>query len=232
MPNYHEPTNTALEADVSALVTQISGVSADISILSTDVAAIQTTVSGSGVDLSTVQDALLGSGDTVVGIPNVNTGNRVQGHKCTTSATESTLFITNTAGFSFVQAYGDASLGSSAIVRVYAGSIATENLVAYALIPAGTSQVVACSPAYAQDGFIVTGQADGTNSVCVSFSFYSPEPVSSTEYQTGDDTHIYAGGPTTNHGGETFWYVGGGSAAKAYRVLLKFDLSRIGRAHV
>jgi hypothetical protein len=227
MPNYHEPVTSQLETDIASVLSAVSGVQTDISTLSTEVATVQTTVSGSTIDVSSIVNSLLDTGDSVIGVPNVNVGSRVQGHKCSTSASETTLFVTNTAGFAFVQAYGDASLGSSAIVRVYSGSIATENLVAYAIIPAGTSQVVICSPAYTDSGFVVTAQADGTNSVCVSFSYYSPQPVSTTDFQTGNDTYMYGFAPTTPHDTATFGYVGGGSSPYKYKSLLKFDLSAI-----
>lgn len=227
MPNYHEPVTSQLETDIASVLSAVSGVQTDISTLSTEVATVQTTVSGSTIDVSSIVNSLLDTGDSVVGIPNVNVGNRIQGHKCTTSATETTLFVTNTAGFAFVQAYGDASLGSSAIVRVYSGSIATENLVAYAIIPAGTSQVVICSPAYTDTGFVVTAQADGTNPVCVSFSYYSPSDVSTTDYQTGNDTYLDLGNPTNNYSTQTKIYVQRQNASQRDWGLLKFNLSSI-----
>lgn len=201
--------------------------SAALASIQSVVDSVSTVVSGSGFDVSSLLDSMLGSGDTTIGVPNVNVGNRVQNYKCSSSAIETSLFAVNTAGFAFVQAHNHASASSSAIVRVYNGSVAVENIIAYAVIPAGTSQVVLCMPAFSEDGSIVTVVADGTNPCCVSFSYYSPEAVSPTNFQVSDGTQMNSNATSTNYSSLSTMNVGKQSALVTYKSLLKFDLSSI-----
>ena len=214
----HKPADYS--ANFSSLVTQLSGAITDISNLSSQ-------VSGSSVNVNGLVTNLLGSTSNVLGVPNVNVGNKVQGRKCTTSAVETTLFTVNTMGFAFVQAHCAADATGNAIVRVYNGSIASANLIACAEIAPGTSQVVACMPAFSNDGFKVTAQSDGTHNVCVYFSYYSPEAYSTTDFVVSEDAYGHKWNPNTNYGSATSMYVGWNTSNNVYFSTCKFDLSSL-----
>ena len=214
----HKPSDYS--ANFSSLVTQLSGAITDINSLSTQ-------ISGSSVNLNGLVTNLLGGSSNVVGMPSTNVGNRVQGRKCTTSAIETTLFTVNTAGFAFVQAHCAADATGNAIVHVYNGTISGDNLIAYAEIAPGTSQVVACMPAFSNDGFKVTAQSDGAHNVCVYFSYYSPDAYATTDFVVSEDTYGHKWNPDTNYANATSMYVGWNTSNNVYFSLCKFDLSSI-----
>ena len=192
-----------------------------------DIDALISSLSGASANVSSLITNITGSTGNVIGFPNINVGNRTQGRKCTSSASETTLFVVSNAGFAFIQAHCASDATASAIVRVYDGAIDTNKLIAYAEIPSGTSQVVVCMPAYANNGFIVTAQADGTHNVCVYFSYYSPDAYASSEFTTSEATYGREGGADTNYGTSSNMYVGWNTSTNKYFSLLKFDLSSI-----
>ena len=213
MTNKHDFSVVGVQTDVTSILSSVTG--------------LGTSLSGVGSDVTGLLSGILGGSGVNLGVPSINVGSRVQGYKCTTANTETTLFVTSSPGFIWCQANSDVPWPAYATVRVYAGSIATENQVGHAHVYEGGSQVVCCYPAYSDNGFVVTVESDGTNPTCVAVSIYAAVPATATDYQSGIDGYMDGAFATTNHGSDNSFNVGKGTGTSIRNAIVEFDLSSV-----
>lgn len=230
--NYIDSTKTDIDNAITAsqnnLYSHISGSTISIdNFIDAAITNINANVDSKTSLITTINNAFLDSGDTIVGVPNLNVGTSSIGKKCTSSGTEETLFYYYRPNYLFVQAWNDPYAASSAEVTIYYDAIHANNIIAHAIIPPGTSQIVACFPALANGSCYITAKADGTNPVCVAASTYTSTLATAVEITTGHSNAMKHADPTGLYTDPANLSILSYTSTQSLREFLWFDVSAI-----
>ena len=219
---------SVLSGVTTVIPSLISGVASDVSnILNDTDITIPALISGASVDILAVSSAVTTVNNYVSGLPGLDNPYKSRGVFSRSGATFATVFATTKPCFAFIQAWSDDSASAPAEVCVYAGQPIDGNLVAYAKLAAGTSQVVCCFPSYFDPYITVQCKSDGSVPVRVGITVNTDGGSTNTDYTTGDDLYVIKNNPTLKTGSSTTIEIADHSSALLQWILIKPDLSSI-----
>lgn len=234
--NEHSTPMNEVLADLTSVISgvttvlpsMISGIATDVTAILNDTdITIPSLISGVNVNISTVNSAVSTVNNYVSGLPGLDNPYKSRGVFSNSLNSFVTVFQTSNPCFAFIQAWADDSASAASEVCVYAGSPIDGNLVAYAKLAAGSSQVVCCFPSYFDPYITVQTKSDGTHPVRVGITVNTDGGSVSTNYTTGDDLYLIKNNPTLNTGAATTIELADHSAGLVQWILLKPDLSAI-----
>ena len=223
------PDLTSVLSGVTTVIPSlISGVASNVSDILTDTdVTLPSLISGANVNILSVNSAVSTVNNYVSGLPGLDNPYKSRGVFSISLNSFVTVFQTTNPCFAFIQAWADDSAASVSEVCVYAGLPLDGNLVAYAKLAAGTSQVVCCFPSYFDPFITVQTKSDGVVPVRVGITVNTDGGETVTDYATGVDCYLVKNVPDTNFGSGTTVEIQNCNASLLEWALLKPDLSAV-----
>ena len=206
----------------------ISGVQSDTTAIYNAVdVTLPGLISGVASNITNLQSSVLTINNYVSGLPGLDNPYKSRGVFSNSLNSFVTVFQTSQPCFAFIHAWAHDSASTPSEACVYAGAPVDRNLVAYAKLAAGTSQVVCCFPSYFDPYITVQTKSDGSVPLRVGITVNTDGGSVSTDYNAGGDLYILKNNPTLNTGTATTLEIANHSAAFVQWILLKPDLSAI-----